>query len=516
MALNDVVFVKGQGGLGRPLTGSDHISGFLFFSAAYPSGFDSSNKVKQVFSVADAEALGIVDTYTDETPAEAEYEVTAVGSNGDTVKIEVVEPNIDGSTTTVNLGTYTKVSGDTTAANVATAIGLLINNGTLTHGYSATVDTATVTIIARDGLGIALNSGTPVVVTETGTIAGTLTQFTGGAYSKLALMHYQISEYFRMQPKGNLYIGVFPVPATYDFAEIQTMQNFAQGNIRQLLAYNTAARSVTEIKSDTTAIQTILDTLEGVHKRLEAVIYAANIAAVSDLSTMQTLQSLTNENVSIEIGQDGGGLGALLYLTSGVSVPAGGATLGAVSLAKVSDNIGWVQKFNFSNGVELETLAFANGDLYTDISESLLEQLNTYRYMFLRKHVGLDGSYANDSHTCIIESSDYAYIENNRTIGKAIRQARTALLPLLNSPLLVNTDGTMTVTTIETFKNALRPSLDQMERNAELSNYQILIDPDQNVVSTSEVAVTIELQPVGVARRITVNIGFVASITTTV
>ena len=33
MALNDIIFVKGQGGLGRPLTGEDHISGLLFYTA---------------------------------------------------------------------------------------------------------------------------------------------------------------------------------------------------------------------------------------------------------------------------------------------------------------------------------------------------------------------------------------------------------------------------------------------------------------------------------------------------
>jgi hypothetical protein len=262
-------------------------------------------------------------------------------------------------------------------------------------------------------------------------------------------------------------------------------------------------------------MQTQIETLEGVHKQLESVVYSPNIAAVTDLSTLLTLQTLTNENVSVCIGQDGGGQGALLFLTSGVSQPAGGAVLGTISAAKVSYNIGWVGQYDFSNGVELETLAFANGNLYTNIADSLLTQFDTYRYIFLRKHVGISGSYANDSHTAIVESSDYAYIENNRTIGKAIRQGRTVLLPLLNSPLLVNADGTMTVSTIEGFKNALRPSLDAMVRDSELSDYGVLIDNTQNVVSTSEVVITVELLPVGVARKITVNIGFVATITTT-
>ena len=31
MALNDVIFIKGAGGLGRPLAGEDHISGLVFW-----------------------------------------------------------------------------------------------------------------------------------------------------------------------------------------------------------------------------------------------------------------------------------------------------------------------------------------------------------------------------------------------------------------------------------------------------------------------------------------------------
>ena len=85
MAINDVIFIKGQGGLGRAAEGSDYISGLLFFNNTYPSGFNSSNKVKLVSSVSAAEDLGITDDYSDESAAEAELEVTGVGSNCDTV-----------------------------------------------------------------------------------------------------------------------------------------------------------------------------------------------------------------------------------------------------------------------------------------------------------------------------------------------------------------------------------------------------------------------------------------------
>lgn len=512
MAINDIVFVKGRGGLGRAAAGSDYISGILFFSNSYPSGFDVNNKVKQVFSVEDAEDLGIVDTYTDETPAESEIQVTSVGADGDTVEMVVTIPLANGDTETVDLGTYTKVSGDTTVDDVADAIATIINDGTLTHGFSATAVTDTVAIVAREGLGVALNSGTPLVATDTGTIATTVTQFTGGVYSKLALYHYHISEYFRLNPTGNLYVGVFPIPVgTYDFEEIETMQAYANGAIRQIAVYKEATTNAAGVVSDTTALQVVAETLEDIHMPL-SVLYAANISAISDLSTLSNLSTATNENVSVNISQDGGGLGADLYVTSGVSVTNIGALLGVVSAAQVSDSIAWIEQYDLSNGTECEVAAFANGDLYTDYSQSLLNTLNSYRYIFMTKRVGLNGTWWNDSHTAISTSSDYAYIENVRTIDKAIRGVYSGLLPKLNSPLVLNSDGTMTDNTIAILTAAARPNLDAMVRAEELSAYSITIDPAQNVQTTSTVEVAIQLVGVGVARNITVNIGYVIAI----
>ena len=381
----------------------------------------------------------------------------------------------------------------------------------MTHGFSSTVSTDTVTIAARKGLGIALNSGTPLVVTDTGTIATTATQFSGGVASKLAPLHYHISEYFRIQPQGNLYVGVFPVPGSYTFSEVADMQTYANGSIRQLAIYNTAARTANNVVSDTTALQTQAEALESLHMPI-SFLYGANIKAITDLSTLSNLATSTNEAVSVNISQDGGGAGADLYVTSGFSITNIGALLGTVSLSKVSDSIAWIEKYDVSNGVECETVAFANGTLYTSVARSLLSTLNNYRYIFLTKRVGLNGSWWNDSHTAIATTSDYAYIENNRTIDKAIRGVYSSLLPKLNSPLVLNSDGTMTDNTIAILTAAARPNLDQMVRDTEVSAYSVTIDPSQDVLATSEVVVTITIVPVGVARNIVVNIGFAAAI----
>jgi len=509
MALNDITFVKGQGGLGRALAGEDHISGLIYYIAngSLPSGFSSTDRIKTIYSVADAEALGIASDYSDATPATGTITVTNKGADGDTLKITVTEPN----STVVTLGTYTKVSGDSTVTLVAAALKAMINAGTVTHGYSADNLAGVLTITAPKKLGTFLNSGTPITVTIVGTIAQTLVQFASGTDSLQAVWHYHIAEYFRVQPKGVLYLNFCAVPGSYDFAELVTLQNHAVGKIRQVGIYKPANAFST---ANLTAIQTQCDALAVVHKPISSVLLGADISGTTDLSTLSDLNSLTAYNASAVIGQDGGGLGDFLFKchTSGKSVTCLGATLGAVSLASVSQDIAWKAKFNMSNGVELDTLAFANGTKFTSVSDSQVAALDAYRYIFLLKNVGSSGSFFNDSHTAISISSDYAYIENNRTIDKAIRGAYVSLLPEIAAPIQLNRDGTLSDVTIGHLTSVAAPNLDQMVRDGDLSNYSVTINPTQDVLATSKVIIAIALLPKGVSRYIQVNIGFTTSL----
>jgi hypothetical protein len=509
MALNDISFVKGAGGLGRALPGEDYYSGMLFFNNTYPSGFSAANPVKAITSLSAAEALGITTDLGDEVKSTATILITNMGANGDKITMSVAEPLFAGGTQVVSLGSYTKVAGDTLANNIATGAAAAINAGTATHGYSATVTTATVTILARKGVGVTLESPGVLSAVVTGTMTATTGNFSNGAASRRAIMHYHISEFFRVAPQGVLYLGVFPVPAsTYTYTELATIQNYADGKIRQFGVYKDAVYAAAEL----TAIQTVCNTLDAEHKPVSNVLLAADIKAVTDLTTLASLATRTDHKTSVVISQDGAGKGANLFFLSKKSITNLGAALGAVALAKVSESIAWISRFNISSGTENEILAFANGTLYTAVDSNTLNVLNNYRYIFLRKFVGISGSYFNDSHTAVTPTSDYAYIENNRTIDKAIRGVYATLLPDLNGPLTLNADGTLNDNTIAALEADARPNLDQMVRDGEISAYVVTIDPAQNVLSTSKLVIAIKLVGVGVARNITVNIGYTISL----
>lgn len=186
-----------------------------------------------------------------------------------------------------------------------------------------------------------------------------------------------------------------------------------------------------------------------------------------------------------------------------------GLALGAISAAAVNESIAWVQKFPLG----LEQPGFISGDLLKDVALNIQATIDENRYLFVCSHVGDADCYFNDSHTFAPITSDYAYIENVRTMDKACRGIRTNLLPYLNSPLRVDaTTGKLDVGTVAFLQTTAGKALEDMEKAGELSGYTCEIDPDQNILSTSRVEVVIKQVGVGVMRKVTVKIGYTTKI----
>lgn len=515
MALPNINFVKSTSGLGRALPGTDYVSGYAHYypsGGTLPTGFTSSDRIKKIFSVADAETLGITDTHLGETKAVAKMVVGGTPAVGDTVAITYT--GILGIETV--LSTYTMVAADVVSTTTAAAaLAAAINAGTQTHGFSATNSTASLLVTTKGGEGIFPNSGTPYASTITGGTTGTWTQPTGsgstvlGVASWIDTLHYHISEYFRIQAKGELYVGLYEEEAsTYTFAALTLMQTYAVGAIKQMAVFE---KNVAFAAAQCAALQAIATANEAVYKPLQ-IMLNAEISATGSVATLVDLSTQTAPNVSVCIAQDGANAGYYIYKATGKSVGSVGAMLGAVSFAVVSESIAWVGKFNMALGAELDTIAFSNGQFYTALADSQFESLNNYSYVFLRKIVNIAGSYWSDSKTTVTPTSDYSTIENNRVYQKITRVVRANMLPALSSPLKVNADGTLTNATIGYFETLANNPLVQMEADNELSAHKIIINPAQDVLATSTLELTLQNVPLGVARIIKVNVGFVKSV----
>ncbi len=386
--MNDVIFTRGNGALGRPLASRDHVSAICMPvpDANLPAGFSTTDRIKLIYSLADAEALGVRPLATN-----------------------------------------------------------------------------------------------------------------------LAHSHYQISEVFRLNPKAELYVYLYDSAATTAAVYLQPVIEFPEnGEIRNASIFKDAAIA----GADITDIQSVVTAMRLVHRPFSAIVGFSAYGAANDWSTAIDLRALEADGVGVVIGGSGSGLGLTLATTDN-NIPAIGAVLGATSKAGVHESIAYVAKFNFSNGVELEkTVIGDKSNLVNDQTEVLLSALTAKGYIFFKKHMGITGSYINDSANADLITSDYAYGESTRTIDKAIRGVRTFLLPQLSSPVYLNDDGTMREDTVANFRALALRSLDQMQQAGEISARDVTIDPTQAVLSTSKLVIGVKIVPVGVARNIEVNIAF--------
>ena len=89
--------------------------------------------------------------------------ITAIGDDGDTFEVLIDDPVLG----SISLGTYTKVSGDTTTTILATNIADEMNNNT--YGYSLTTSSNLIRIYAPLGYGNLINGGTRLSVDASNT-----------------------------------------------------------------------------------------------------------------------------------------------------------------------------------------------------------------------------------------------------------------------------------------------------------------------------------------------------------
>lgn len=323
------------------------------------------------------------------------------------------------------------------------------------------------------------------------------------------VLHYHLSEIYRLNPAVILYVGIFDKPAAaYTFAEVKTMQNYAGGKLRQLGVW--AGDKALEQGDDLTTLQGVADNLEANGREL-VILYAPKVATVSGLS--DKLAGGNKCRVSVVIGQAGSGTGDELYHDKAnaakASVSGLGVVLGLVSRAKVHQSIAWVKEF--PTGVSVP--AFGDGTKLNALDPAVVQKLDAGRYLFFVTQEGQSGSYMNDSHTMDSAISDYAGIESVRTMDKGARGVRAYLIPELGGNVYVDADtGKLASYTVAHLETVAGHALEDMEKAGELSGYKAEIDPDQDVAASSTVDIVLKKVAVPVMRHVRIKIGFAKTV----
>ena len=525
-----IIINRGQGGSGRAAPGFNYYTGGMFYGTA-PSGWtsythplfpDVTIKAQQILSPSGATTAGILPN-TDNV-ANTWTSVCTIGTIGNSIIITALVP-IVGGTQVVTLCNFA-LTGSTLALQGA-AIAAAINANTFLTGFSATFATATLTLIAPTSVGIAFNVTSPYTLTATGTspfVFGVPSVGVAGTASTYADAYYQISEYYRLNPTGNLWIGF--VASSTSFEEILALQ-LASGNLlRQMWIadIDPTRGSSADLLATVESVQAIAGLVS--QTAPFEVIYRPNIAALTSttLSTLPNAQSLTQtNNVQVLISQDGAAQGALLFGAAGYSISNLGAKCGTLSASRISSSDAQpIQQNNVSNGIENNTPALSNGTLLSAISVPLFQQLfggtptniSGYCYVgFITYPGNVSGTFWTGNPMFVSSASNYAYMNDNRVWDAITRILQATYTPYLNSEVQFNPDGTIANISIVFLQalgvSAITAGMITGINPPYISGAPIVtINPAQNLQATNNLLVSVQTEENGITRVITITNGF--------
>ena len=184
----------------------------------------------------------------------------------------------------------------------------------------------------------------------------------------------------------------------------------------------------------------------------------------------------------------------LVDMNTGHQVDRNGAGVvaGLVSKNPVQRSIGYVMYNPVVLGLELNP--------YPQLSEAHIQALDAARYTTFRRYVGLRGIYVTNGRMMAEDISDYRYIEAVRTINRACRLVRTALLAYEH--------GEADEAGLKYLLARGQQPLLQMQKDREIIDFRVAIPKEQDLWSTSEVMVEVAVVPVPIMRWIKIAIGY--------
>lgn len=338
------------------------------------------------------------------------------------------------------------------------------------------------------------------------------------------LVYHHIYRFFARNPNAFLYLLTAPQTASLaDMCDVN--QNYAKLLLR---SQNGAIKYIGVARNPATGYMPTLqggfdeDVLTAVPKAqaiynseavefryadflIEGRSFNGTAASMTDLTTLNSSQVSVTAAADLDVSQANAAY---------AGYAAVGDVLGLISLAAVSQNAGEnTDAFNLYNaglGFFVHAGLSSGLDVHSYVSADL-DTLNTKRLIYPDVTSGISGYHLNDTHTCaVVDNNDFAYIENNRTIEKAMTLIRLALLPRVKSRLLVDTtSGQLLPQVCKDIETQGAKALEPMQVAGDISGgIDVYVDPTQNVLATSVLNVEATFTPVAIGRQITINIGF--------
>lgn len=160
--------------------------------------------------------------------------------------------------------------------------------------------------------------------------------------------------------------------------------------------------------------------------------------------------------------------------------------------------------------VAISNAGFSNDAAYSTLNDSNLDSLHDKGYIFLKQHVQKAGFYFNKDNAACPLTDDYNTLSRGRVMDKVARITRDVYTNDIEDEVDVDPElGTLAVATCKGFQGEVEKAIDeQMTSKGEISAVSAYCNAAQNVLTTSEIAIEVDIVPKGVASSIDVKLAY--------
>lgn len=236
--------------------------------------------------------------------------------------------------------------------------------------------------------------------------------------------------------------------------------------------------------------QALGDSLERNHMPVRFVLsgnnYSGQVADLKDYSEAAFNKAALF--ISNHTADEGASVGLLMGRLAAVPTQR--------SIARVKDGAAMQRQAYFSNGQSVES------------QQNSWNAIHDKGYIFLRSFQGKAGYYFSDDNTLTKADDDFSSLARGLVMDEVQLIAYGVLADELSEEVPVE-NGKIHPAIIKTWQSRIENQVQGlMVAQGKLSGFSAFIDPEQNVLQSDKILVSLQPTPVGYAKTIEINLGF--------
>jgi hypothetical protein len=331
--------------------------------------------------------------------------------------------------------------------------------------------------------------------------------------SSTQVTHYHISEFYRLAPRGELWVIFVPVGDVRTTAQLlNELQRSAGGRIRRFGHVN--SYGVDLAAGLISALDTDADSLLAQQRPAYSVVETNVIGALADARRFIVKIAAQDDGVLRAISSTPTGtkpawvrnascIGTYLGIRAGYSP---NQSAGKVSTKDLTAG-------SYLGGAVFQQPAFTDEVLVSSLDIAALENRKGDQVIMLRTFTDYPGVYFEDDYTQTLYTNlDFRKVANIEVLQSALRRVRTAIIPFVNSEVTLTTSGSIDPATAEEWQAAGQSEIRAMIAAGELSGGRVSIDTESDIVISGNINGEVQLQLRPNAEYFTIKIGFTATI----